>query len=141
MQVIAGKESKEMESQNQRDMRVHEAIYPRSSIPPKCNSCLYFYNFPFRFPLNLVQYVEAIYPRSSIKEKDLALDASSVDSMSPNPVPIISQPQLLNPMPRPILIPDSQQQLSSLILSQLLKLPRLLSCQAVIRRILWIITC
>lgn len=56
-QVIAGKESKEMESQNQRDMRVHEAIYPRSFIPPKCNPCLYFYKFSFRFPLNLVQSV------------------------------------------------------------------------------------
>lgn len=49
-QVVAGEESKEMETQDQREMRVLEAIYPRSSsIPPKCNSCLSFYKFPFCF--------------------------------------------------------------------------------------------
>lgn len=35
-QVVAGEESKETEAQNQREMRVLEAIYPRlSAIPPK----------------------------------------------------------------------------------------------------------
>lgn len=39
-QVVAGEESKELEAQTQREMRVIEDIYPHpSSIPPKYNSC------------------------------------------------------------------------------------------------------
>lgn len=35
-QVVAGEESEETEVQNQREMRVLEAVYPRpSAIPPK----------------------------------------------------------------------------------------------------------
>jgi hypothetical protein len=35
-QVVAGEESKESEVENQREMRVLEAVYPRpSAIPPK----------------------------------------------------------------------------------------------------------
>lgn len=40
-QVVAGEESKEIEDQHQREMRVLEAYYPRiSSIPPKSESSL-----------------------------------------------------------------------------------------------------
>lgn len=40
-QVVAGEESKEVDDQSQREMRVLEAIYPRpSSIPPKFDSSL-----------------------------------------------------------------------------------------------------
>lgn len=40
-EVVAGDESKEVEIQNQREMRVLEAVYPRpSAIPPKCDASL-----------------------------------------------------------------------------------------------------
>lgn len=40
-QVVAGEDSKEVEIQNQREMRVLEAVYPRlSAIPPKFDACL-----------------------------------------------------------------------------------------------------
>jgi len=40
-QVVAGEESKDIEIQNQREMRVLEAIYPRpSAIPPKYDTSL-----------------------------------------------------------------------------------------------------
>lgn len=39
--VVAGEESREAETQNQREMRVLEAIYPRpSAIPPKYDAYL-----------------------------------------------------------------------------------------------------
>lgn len=45
-QVVAGDESLEIETQNQREMRVLEAIYPRpSSIPPKCDTSLFLLLF------------------------------------------------------------------------------------------------
>lgn len=40
-QVVAGEDSKEVETQKQREMRVLEAVYPRpSAIPPKFDACL-----------------------------------------------------------------------------------------------------
>lgn len=40
-QVVAGDESEEAEIQNQREMRVLEAVYPRpSAIPPKFDTLL-----------------------------------------------------------------------------------------------------
>lgn len=40
-QVVAGEDSKEVGIQNQREMRVLEAVYPRpSAIPPKFDACL-----------------------------------------------------------------------------------------------------
>lgn len=48
-QVVAGEESKEVEDQCQREMRVLEAIYPRpSSIPPKFESFLILCNNFYR---------------------------------------------------------------------------------------------
>ncbi|KAL2512938.1 Zinc finger CCCH domain-containing protein 6 [Abeliophyllum distichum] len=89
-QVVAGEESKEMEAQNQREMRVLEAIYPRpSSIPPNPSAPV---GADISFPND--QNTPRI-PITPIEDEDAALDASSVDSMVPNPVPIISQPQLL----------------------------------------------
>lgn len=51
-QVVAGEESIEVEYQNQRLMRVLEAVYPRpSAIPPK-------YYFPLFLPVSiLVKFV------------------------------------------------------------------------------------
>lgn len=41
--VVAGEESGEIETQNEREMRVLEAIYPRpSAIPKKCDAYLNF---------------------------------------------------------------------------------------------------
>lgn len=41
-QVVGGEESKEVEVQNQRQMRVLEAVYPRpSAIPPKFETSLF----------------------------------------------------------------------------------------------------
>jgi hypothetical protein len=40
--LVAGEESEEMEVQNQREMRVLEAVYPRpSAIPPKFATSLF----------------------------------------------------------------------------------------------------
>lgn len=42
-QVVAGEESKEVESENQRELRVLEAVYPRpSAIPLKFDSCFFY---------------------------------------------------------------------------------------------------
>lgn len=47
-QVVAGEESKEVECQNQRVMRVLEAVYPRpSAIPQK-------YYFPLPFSISIL---------------------------------------------------------------------------------------
>jgi len=41
-QVVSGEESKDMEFQNQREIRVLEAVYPRpSAIPPKFATFLF----------------------------------------------------------------------------------------------------
>ena len=50
--VVAGEESKEVEAQNQRELRVLEAFYPgASAIPPKSRSYplhnTYIYTYPF----------------------------------------------------------------------------------------------
>lgn len=50
-QVVAGEESKEVEDQHKRELRVLEAIYPRiSSIPSKFVSSLAFYDVFSWFP-------------------------------------------------------------------------------------------
>ncbi|CAI9786540.1 unnamed protein product [Fraxinus pennsylvanica] len=91
-QVVAGEEGKEMEAQDQREMRVLEAIYPRSSsIPPNPSVPAGEEN---SFPYD--QHTPRI-PITPIEDEDAALDASSVDSMAENTVPIVSQPQLLAP--------------------------------------------
>ncbi|CAA2956004.1 zinc finger CCCH domain-containing 6 [Olea europaea subsp. europaea] len=89
-QVVAGEESKEMETQDQREMRVLEAIYPRSSsIPPNPSVPVGEEN---SFPYD--EHTPRI-PITPIEDEDVALDASSVDSMAENPVSIVSQTQLL----------------------------------------------
>ncbi|KAI3460376.1 hypothetical protein Pfo_017039 [Paulownia fortunei] len=88
--VVAGEESKEMEAQNQREMRVLEAIYPRpSAIPPN--------------PSALVDVEDSIandqntplVPVTPIEDDDAALD-TSFGSVTANPNPMISQPQHLS---------------------------------------------
>lgn len=45
-QVVAGEESKEVDVQNQREMRVLEAVYPRpSAIPQKSETYLFIFLF------------------------------------------------------------------------------------------------
>jgi hypothetical protein len=50
--VVAGDESKEVEAQNERELRVLEAFYPgASSIPPKSVSNPYiFFQHTFAYP-------------------------------------------------------------------------------------------
>lgn len=49
-QVAFGEESKEVEIQNQRELRVLEAIYPRpSAIPTKSDAFLFLFPFSFFF--------------------------------------------------------------------------------------------
>lgn len=85
-QVVAGEESKESEVENQREMRVLEAVYPRpSAIPPN--------------PSALVDAEDSshndeqafLIPLTPIEDEDVAVDISA-DSMSPFPVSLSQQP-------------------------------------------------
>ncbi|XP_059461188.1 zinc finger CCCH domain-containing protein 6 [Corylus avellana] len=85
-QVVAGEESKESEVENQREMRVLEAVYPRpSAIPP--NPCVLAdaedtsHNDEQAF----------LIPLTPIEDEDVAVDISS-DSMAPFPVSLSQQP-------------------------------------------------
>ncbi|XP_011074649.1 zinc finger CCCH domain-containing protein 6 [Sesamum indicum] len=87
--VVAGEESEQMKAQNQREMRVLEAIYPRpSAIPPN--------------PAVSVDVQDSIdsdlntplIPVTPIEDDDAATDAS-LGSLTTNANPMISQPQHL----------------------------------------------
>ncbi|KAL3640957.1 hypothetical protein CASFOL_015925 [Castilleja foliolosa] len=90
-QVVAGEESREIEIQNQREMRVLEAIYPRpSSIPP--NPCELA---NVEGPTN--DQHTPVVPITPIEDEDAAIDSTSYDTHNtpkpPNTDPmIISQP-------------------------------------------------
>ncbi|XP_024451707.2 zinc finger CCCH domain-containing protein 6 isoform X1 [Populus trichocarpa] len=87
-QLVAGEESEEMEVQNQREMRVLEAVYPRpSAIPP---------NSTFSVDLESSQHGDhqiPLIPITPIEDED-ATEAPS-DVMGPSMVPMNSQAQLL----------------------------------------------
>ncbi|KAK4387472.1 Zinc finger CCCH domain-containing protein 6 [Sesamum angolense] len=104
--VVAGEESKEMQAQNQREMRVLEAIYPRpSAIPPKCDMHLPFIFLLFSSspsPSASVDVQDSIandlntplIPVTPIEDEDAATD-TSLGSLTTNTNPMISQPQHL----------------------------------------------
>ncbi|KAK6939371.1 hypothetical protein RJ641_028902, partial [Dillenia turbinata] len=94
-QVVAGEESKEIEAQNQRKMRVLEAIYPRpSAIPPNPS-----------FPMDTEgsdpndQSVPAI-SITAIEDEDSTTDTSG-EYLAPANVPMNIQSQHLMPGPPP----------------------------------------
>ncbi|KAL2499404.1 Zinc finger CCCH domain-containing protein 6 [Abeliophyllum distichum] len=87
--VVAGEESKEVEAQNQREMRVLEAIYPRpSSIPPNPSVSV-----GIEDSLQNDQNTLLI-PITPIEDEDAALDAP-LSYIESNTAPMTSQPQLL----------------------------------------------
>ncbi|KAJ9186480.1 hypothetical protein P3X46_002049 [Hevea brasiliensis] len=87
-QVVAGEESKEVEVQNQREMRVLEAVYPRpSAIPPNPT-----FSADVEDSRNSDHQVPLI-PITPIEDED-ATDPPS-DLMGPFNVPVSSQSQLL----------------------------------------------
>ncbi|KAJ6399572.1 hypothetical protein OIU77_020181 [Salix suchowensis] len=86
--VVSGEESKEMEFQNHREMRVLEAVYPRpSAIPP---------NPAFSVDLESSQHTDhqiPLIPITPIEDEDAAEEPSGV--MGPSMGPMNSQAQLL----------------------------------------------
>eukprot|EP00257_Ricinus_communis_P017683 XP_015576185.1 zinc finger CCCH domain-containing protein 6 [Ricinus communis] len=92
-QVVAGEESKDVEVQNQREMRVLEAVYPRpSAIPPNP-----------AFPAEVEDFRQGDHqvpqiPITPIEDED-ATDATS-DFRGPQIVPVSSQSHLLAPLPQ-----------------------------------------
>ncbi|KAJ6412044.1 hypothetical protein OIU84_005172 [Salix udensis] len=86
--VVSGEESKEMEFQNHREMRVLEAVYPRpSAIPP---------NPAFPVDLESSQHTDhqiPLIPITPIEDEDAAEEPSGV--MGPSMGPMNSQAQLL----------------------------------------------
>ncbi|CAK7346245.1 unnamed protein product [Dovyalis caffra] len=101
-QVVSGEESKEMEVQNQREMRVLEAVYPRpSAIPP---------NPAFTVDSESSQCNDhqiPLIPITPIEDEDAA-DAPS-DLMGPSMVPMSPQAQLLASC-----VPSSQSSIPSI---------------------------
>ncbi|KAL9358096.1 hypothetical protein Peur_051349 [Populus x canadensis] len=87
-QVVSGEESKDMEFQNQREIRVLEAVYPRpSAIPP---------NPAFSVDLESSQHNDhqiPLIPITPIEDEDAAEEPSDV--MGPSMGPMSSQAQLL----------------------------------------------
>ncbi|KAJ7966842.1 zinc finger CCCH domain-containing protein 6-like [Quillaja saponaria] len=90
-QVVAGEESKEVDVQYQREMRVLEAIYPRpSAIPPNATVSLEAEDSDCndeQIPL---------VPITPFEDEDAAADAS-FDSLAPSNITISSQPFLVAP--------------------------------------------
>ncbi|XP_022852989.1 zinc finger CCCH domain-containing protein 6-like [Olea europaea var. sylvestris] len=79
-QVVAGEESKELEAQTQREMRVIEAVYPHPSpIPPNLYAQVRVEN-TFVNDQNTL-----LIPITPIEDEDAELDTSTVDYMAPNP--------------------------------------------------------
>ncbi|KAA8537543.1 hypothetical protein F0562_027151 [Nyssa sinensis] len=89
-QVVAGEESKEVEVQNQREMRVLEAVYPRASAIPPNPSVLtgiedYHHN----------NQNTPLIPITPIEDEDSA--DTSFDSVVPNNIAMSSEPPQLAP--------------------------------------------
>ncbi|XP_039032915.1 zinc finger CCCH domain-containing protein 6-like [Hibiscus syriacus] len=87
-QVVAGEESKEVETQNQREVRVLEAVYPRpSSIPTSpCVSA----------DIENCHYDDHLTPQipiTPIEDEDTAIETLS-DVLAPFGAPISSQPSV-----------------------------------------------
>ncbi|XP_022772674.1 zinc finger CCCH domain-containing protein 6-like isoform X2 [Durio zibethinus] len=88
-QVVAGEESEEVEIQNQREVRVLEAVYPRPSAVP---------TNPFvSADIKNCHYDDQQTPQipiTPIEDEDAAIE-TSFDILAPFSAPISSQPQLL----------------------------------------------
>ncbi|XWS20983.1 hypothetical protein CRYUN_Cryun30bG0016100 [Craigia yunnanensis] len=90
-QVVAGEESKDVEIQNQREVRVLEAVYPRPSAIPT--------NSSISADIENCHYVDQQTPQipiTPIEDEDAAIETPS-DVLAPFSAPISSQPQLLAP--------------------------------------------
>ncbi|XP_042036254.1 zinc finger CCCH domain-containing protein 6-like isoform X1 [Salvia splendens] len=85
--VVAGEESRETETQDQREMRVLEAIYPRPSAIPLNPSAL----VGAEDSTNNDQCTPVV-PITSIEDEDASVDTFYA-SMGPNITPMISQQQ------------------------------------------------
>ncbi|PSR99609.1 Zinc finger CCCH domain-containing protein [Actinidia chinensis var. chinensis] len=100
-QVVAGEESKEVEIQKQREMRVLEAVYPRpSAIPPNPSVPMGTEDSPCN-DLNA-----PLIPITPIEDEDAAATAEDtpLDWMAQSTIPMSSQSPLL----APVLPPASQ---------------------------------
>ncbi|XWS14485.1 hypothetical protein CRYUN_Cryun35bG0013600 [Craigia yunnanensis] len=89
-QVVSGEESKEVEIQNQREVRVLEAVYPRPSAIPT--------NPSVSADIENCQYDDQHTPQipvTPIEDEDAAIETS--DILAPFGAPISSQAQLLAP--------------------------------------------
>lgn len=87
-QVVDGDESKEVDRENEREMRVLEAVYPRpSSIPPN-PSLLIGVDSSY----DPDQQQPPLIPITPIEDDDAGVD-TFYDTVPPNIVPISSQPQ------------------------------------------------
>ncbi|KAL1823327.1 hypothetical protein DCAR_0311215 [Daucus carota subsp. sativus] len=90
-QVVAGEESKEVECQNQRVMRVLEAVYPRPSAIPPNPSMLTRQDDSHDNTLHT-----PLVPITPIEEDDAATD-TSLSNILRNAVPTSSESQLCAP--------------------------------------------
>ncbi|KAL1542931.1 zinc finger CCCH domain-containing protein 6-like [Salvia divinorum] len=86
-QVAAGEESREIETQNQREMRVLEAIYPRPSAIPLNPSAL----VGAEDSTNNDQFTPVV-PITQIEDEDASVD-TLYDSTRSNSTPMIAQQQ------------------------------------------------
>ncbi|GMY28299.1 zinc finger CCCH domain-containing protein 6 [Fagus crenata] len=88
-QVVAGEESKDSEVQNQREMRVLEAVYPRpSAIPPNPSVSV------DAVDLSHNDGQAPLIPITPVEDEDAAVDSSSV-STTPFSLPVSQQPLIL----------------------------------------------
>ncbi|GFP95194.1 zinc finger CCCH domain-containing protein 6 [Phtheirospermum japonicum] len=88
-QVVAGEESREIEIQNRREMRVLEAIYPRpSAIPP--NPCELA---NVEDPTN--DECTPVVPITPIEDEDAAIDSTSYDTHN-TPTPANTNPMIIS---------------------------------------------
>ncbi|KAH6776601.1 hypothetical protein C2S52_014162 [Perilla frutescens var. hirtella] len=88
--VVAGDESREIETQNQREMRVLEAIYPRPSAIPLNPSALVGAE-----DLTNNDQCTPVVPITPIEDEDASLDTSYATSMVSNRTPMIAHQQHL----------------------------------------------
>ncbi|KAL0438452.1 UNVERIFIED_CONTAM: Zinc finger CCCH domain-containing protein 6 [Sesamum latifolium] len=85
--VVAGEESREIEAQNQREMRVLEAIYPRpSAIPPNPSALVGAEDS------SVNDRFTPLVPITPIEDEDATLD-TPLSSMAANSNPLLLQPQ------------------------------------------------
>ncbi|KAL6995806.1 hypothetical protein U1Q18_005941 [Sarracenia purpurea var. burkii] len=83
--VASGEESKEVEIQNQREMRVLEAVYPRpSAIPPNPSVLMGIEDSP------LDDLNTPLIPITPIEDEDAATDNTSADPVAQETIPSVT---------------------------------------------------